>query len=118
VADLYIVDFFSCYGKLLKSTQLSDEEHDARHELICYMQTKLDDYQWATVKAFHDQVHEAIVEQQIVNPLTIGYQELGTWTYQSRRHVGKVQVMVQYQFNSPLALLNYDIKIMLTDSLL
>jgi len=49
-------DFFSCYGKLLKSTQLSDEEHDARHELICYMQTKLDDYQWATVKAFHDQV--------------------------------------------------------------
>jgi len=49
-------DFFACYGKLLKSTQLSDEEHDARHELICYMQTKLDDYQWATVRAFHDQV--------------------------------------------------------------
>jgi len=49
-------DFFACYGKLLKSTQLSDEEHDARHELISYMQTKLDDYQWPTVRAFHDQV--------------------------------------------------------------
>ena len=68
VANLQIVDFFSCYGKLLKSTQLSDEEHGARHELICYMQTKLDDYQWATVKAFHDQVR-VFVATQFVNRL-------------------------------------------------
>lgn len=49
-------DFFTCYAKLLKSNELSDEEHDARTELLCYMQTKLDEYQWPTVKAFHDQV--------------------------------------------------------------
>lgn len=76
-------DFFACYGKLLKSTQLSDEEHDARHELICYMQTKLDDYQWATVRAFHDQV--IIDRLNDFNPHLpfVGDQELGTWTHQS-----------------------------------
>ena len=35
---------------------MSDEEHDARHDLLVYIQTKLEDYQWSTVKAFHDQV--------------------------------------------------------------
>jgi len=39
---------------------MSDEEHDARHDLLVYIQTKLDDYQWATVKAFHDQVNRNI----------------------------------------------------------
>jgi len=49
-------EFFTCYANLLQSSELTDEEHDARSDLLNYIQTKLDDYQWATVKAFHDQV--------------------------------------------------------------
>jgi hypothetical protein len=52
-------EFFTCYNYLLKSGSMSDEEHDARHDLLVYIQTKLDDYQWATVKAFHDQVQKS-----------------------------------------------------------
>ena len=53
---MLLSEFFTCYNYLLKSESLSDEEHDARHDLLVYIQTKLDDYQWPTVKAFHDQV--------------------------------------------------------------
>jgi len=52
-------EFFTCYNYLLKSGSMSDEEHDARHDLLVYIQTKLDDYQWSTVKAFHDQVQKS-----------------------------------------------------------
>ena len=45
---------------LLKDRRLSDEEHDARCDLLSHMQTKMDSYNWKIIRQFHDQVHLAI----------------------------------------------------------
>lgn len=49
-------DFFTSYMHLLKDKRLSDEEHDARCDLLSYMQTKIETYNWKVVRQFHDQV--------------------------------------------------------------
>lgn len=49
-------DFFTSYMVLLKDRRLSDEEHDARCDLLSYMQTKMDSYNWKVIRNFHDQV--------------------------------------------------------------
>lgn len=49
-------DFFTSYMVLLKDRRLSDEEHDARCDLLSYMQTKMDSYNWKIIRQFHDQV--------------------------------------------------------------
>jgi hypothetical protein len=41
---------------LLKDKRLSDDEHDARCDLLSYMQTKIETYNWKVVRQFHDQV--------------------------------------------------------------
>jgi len=50
------LDFFTSYMHLLKDKRLSDEEHDARCDLLSYMQTKIETYNWKIVRQFHDQV--------------------------------------------------------------
>ena len=49
-------DFFTSYVHLLKDKRLSDDEHDARCDLLSYMQTKIETYNWKVVRQFHDQV--------------------------------------------------------------
>jgi len=49
-------EFFTSYMNLLKDRRLSDEEHDARCDLLSYMQTKMDTYLWKVIRQFHDQV--------------------------------------------------------------
>jgi len=49
-------DFFTSYMHLLKDKRLSDDEHDARCDLLSYMQTKIETYNWKVVRQFHDQV--------------------------------------------------------------
>ena len=48
--------FFTAYMVLLKDRRLSDCEHDARCDLLSYMQTKMDSYQWKIIRQYHDQV--------------------------------------------------------------
>jgi hypothetical protein len=49
-------EFFTSYMMLLKDKRLTNEEHDARCDLLSYMQTKMDVYNWKVIRQFHDQV--------------------------------------------------------------
>ena len=75
---------------------MTDEEHDARSDLLNYIQTKLDDYQWATVKAFHDQVCVGeifmieICVGEFIN-VFVGSKKLGTWVDWFGRFIGQIQ---------------------------
>ena len=84
---------------LLKDRRLSDEEHDARCDLLSYMQTKMDSYNWKIIRQFHDQVnksfHRTVLDCsdhlfcQGLTHFLLGHQILGTRTSLLWRRFGK-----------------------------